>query len=70
MVIAKNFLIFVKIGDFNVIRVGWIGGSLTLNYAKSATDTQVVGAEIGLFVKNILVSNKKIFHELLIYVLP
>uniref|UniRef100_H2Z682 PLAT domain-containing protein n=1 Tax=Ciona savignyi TaxID=51511 RepID=H2Z682_CIOSA len=42
-----------NVEDVNVFRVGWIGGSLTINYAQSATDTQIVGAEVGLFINNI-----------------
>uniref|UniRef100_F7AMZ2 Pancreatic lipase-related protein 2-like n=1 Tax=Ciona intestinalis TaxID=7719 RepID=F7AMZ2_CIOIN len=42
-----------SVENVNVIRVGWFGGSLTLNYAQSATDTQIVGAEIALFIQNI-----------------
>jgi len=40
--------------DINSIRVGWIGSSVQLNYFQSATDTQIVGAEIGLLIKNII----------------
>lgn len=51
--------------DINSIRVGWVGGSLQLNYFQSATDTQIVGAETGLLIKNIIDSlggDPKKFH--------
>ncbi|CAK8671268.1 pancreatic triacylglycerol lipase-like [Clavelina lepadiformis] len=56
---------FLVVEDMNVIRVGWIGGSLTLNYALSATDTQIVGAEVSLFIRNIVAQiggDTKSFH--------
>jgi len=40
--------------DVNSIRVGWMGGSLKINYFQVAVDTQVVGAEVGLMMKNII----------------
>ena len=36
---------FLKTGDFNVIVVGWGGGS-GLPYTQATANTQVVGAEI------------------------
>ena len=45
----------MQVGDFNVIRVDWRGGSQTIDYPQAANDIQVVGAEIGLFIENIIV---------------
>ncbi|XP_039260014.2 inactive pancreatic lipase-related protein 1-like [Styela clava] len=45
---------FLAKGNENIIRVGWMGASLQLNYASSAVDTQIVGAEIGNFIKNLI----------------
>jgi len=45
----------LQVGDFNVIRVGWPGGSQTIRYPQAAADTQVVGAEIALFINNMKV---------------
>ena len=40
-----------------MIRVGWIGGSLQLNYPQSCSDTEVVAAEIALMINNIKVTH-------------
>ncbi|XP_076818976.1 pancreatic triacylglycerol lipase-like [Clavelina lepadiformis] len=45
---------FLAVEDLNVIRVSWPGGSFTVQYAQSSADTQVVGAEVGLFINNIV----------------
>jgi len=50
------FPCFLQVEDLNVIRVDWRGGSQTIDYPQAAIDTQVVGAEIGLFIQNIVVS--------------
>lgn len=52
--------------DVNVIRVGWIGGSLQLNYPQSVSDTEVVAAEIAVLINNIKAqfssSSSDLFH--------
>jgi len=54
------------VDDVNVIRVGWIGGSLQLNYPQSCSDTEVVAAEIALMINNIKAqwssSSSDLFH--------
>lgn len=46
-----------------MVRVGWVGGSLTVNYPQASVDTQVTGAEIGLFIKNTIVSKNFIIKK-------
>ena len=41
---------FLTLGDYNVIAVDWRSGALNLNYFKSAANTRLVGAQIGLMV--------------------
>jgi pancreatic lipase-related protein 1/phosphatidic acid-selective phospholipase A1 len=41
-------------GDFNVIIVGWEGGSQQIWYPQSASDTRTVGTEIGLVAANVI----------------
>lgn len=53
--ILKNMF---QVGDYNVVRVGWVGGSLTVKYPQASVDTQIAGAEIGLFIKNVMVGKK------------
>lgn len=45
---------FLAVADENIIRVGWFGGSLQVNYMSSATDTQIVGATTGAFIENMM----------------
>lgn len=40
--------------DYNVIIVGWSGGSQQIWYPQSASDTRTVGTEIGLVAANLI----------------
>ena len=41
-------------GDYNVIVVGWDGGSQNIWYPQSASDTRSVGGKIGLVANNLI----------------
>lgn len=41
-------------GDYNVIITGWDGGSQTLWYPQSASNTRTVGSEIGMVANNVI----------------
>ena len=43
-------------GDYNVIRVNWVKGSLTVFYGDATADIRIVGAEIAFLVEQIRVN--------------
>jgi len=45
---------FLMKDNYNVVIVGWGGGSRIINYYKPATNTRTVGAEIALIANNLL----------------
>ena len=54
-VFTQVYLLPLQMADENIIRVGWFGGSLQVNYMSSAVDTQIVGATAGVFINNMMV---------------
>merc|ERR1712136_496752 len=44
----------LKLDDINVVRVGWAGGSQTINYAQAVADSRVVGAEMAVMISEMV----------------
>ena len=54
-------------GDYNVIRVNWIGGSLDVQYGEATADIRIVGAEIAFLVEQIRVCFSIIYRYITYY---
>lgn len=45
---------FLSVNRENVIRVGWFSASGQFNYMSSSVDTEIVGAQVGYLIENLL----------------